>query len=447
MRLPGLLSRHDATALVASGPGARTAAALLRDADAIGAVLADAVPGDLAGKEVVLVADDRAIFAAALLACTMRGAVVALPPSAQPEMVREVRHREGVVTVLHDRTGMLGLDLRAIVDRAASESPVMRALVPLAPEAPIVVVYTSGTTGTPLRCPKTAGQLVGEADTLRAMFRVAPGTPILPTVPPHHVYGLLFGVLLPLVSGGSFPCETLMHGEPLAALATRDRSRVLVSVPAHLRALRTLPAGGLPRFERVFSSAAPLPRETWDDLSARFGWRVTEALGSSETGGIAYREHPDAPWTPFDGVSVDVDADGRMLVDSPFVDPSAPRPFTTGDRIERVGTTGFRHLGRADGVIKIAGTRISIAEVEHRLLAVPGIEDAAVIAVDVDGLRGTELWAVIVSQTHTDARAVRQALLPHLEPVVIPRRVRVVDALPRDGSGKVRRAALRALFE
>jgi acyl-coenzyme A synthetase/AMP-(fatty) acid ligase len=442
--LPGLLSRHSADALVATGAVSRTAAQLLRDVEAI----ARALPADVTGREVVLVADDRYVFAAALIACTLRGAIAALPPSAQPEMVKEIRHRENVVTVLHDRSGMLGIDVGAITLRTGQDPlPAFVPLRPLDPGQPIVDVYTSGTTGTPMRCPKTAGQLIGEADTLRAMFDISASTPILATVPAHHVYGLLFGVLLPLVSGAPFARETALHGEPLSALARRDGARVLVSVPAHLRALRSLDPSAMPPLTRVFSSGAPLPRDTYDDLAARFGWRVTSAYGSSETGGIGYRDHPDDPWTPFTGVRIDIGDDERLWVDSPFLGPSTPRPFATGDRVERVGEDGFRLLGRVDGVLKVAGTRVSIAELEHRLLAVPGIDDAAVIAVDVGGARGTEVWAVVVSKEHRDARSVRHALVPFLEPVVLPRRVRVVDALPRDGAGKVRRADLRALFD
>jgi acyl-coenzyme A synthetase/AMP-(fatty) acid ligase len=440
--LPGLLARHAADALVATGTRPRTASDLVDDAHAI----ARALPPEIEGREVVLVADDRYAFAAALIACTMRRAIAALPPSAQPEMVREIRHRENVVTVLHDRAGMRGIDVGAVLAQRSASIP-YAALAPLDPAASIVDVYTSGTTGTPMRCPKTAGQLIGEADTLRSMFAIAEGTPILATVPPHHVYGLLFGVILPLVSGGSFARETVLHGEPLAALARRDRSRVLVSVPAHLRALRTLERGAMPSIERVFSSGAPLPNETYDDLLDRFGWRVVSAYGSSETGGVAYRSHPDDPWTAFDGVAIEVGEDGRLLVDSPFVDPSASRPYATHDRVERVGDHGFRLLGRVDGVLKIGGTRVSIAELEHRLLAVPGIDDAAIVAADVGGARGTEVWAAIVSKVHGDAQAVRRALAPYFERVVLPRRVRVVEALPRDSNGKLRRAELRKLFE
>src|SRR5690606_35610846 len=114
---------------------------------------------------------------------------------------------------------------------------------PLDRDRRIVVVYTSGTTGTPMPCPKTAGQLVGEAATLAATFGIGPGDRLLATVPPHHIYGLLFGLLLPLVSGASIARETALHAEPLADLVARDGVRVLISVPAHLRALRVLEPG------------------------------------------------------------------------------------------------------------------------------------------------------------------------------------------------------------
>jgi acyl-coenzyme A synthetase/AMP-(fatty) acid ligase len=440
--LPGLLSRHAASDLLATGAEPRTAADLFADAG----VIARALPAARPGAEVVLVCHDRYLFAAAMIACIERGLVVALPPNAQPEMVRELRKHPDVLTVLHDQPGMLGLDVRALIDAASEPRASFAPFAPLPSERPIVVVYTSGTTGTPLRCAKTAGQLIGEARVLRDMFAIGPGTPILATVPPHHVYGLLFGVLLPLVSGASFARETLLHAEPLAALARRDQSRILVSVPAHLRAMRLLEPGTFPALDRIFSSGAPLPRETYETLEAQLGWRVTEALGSSETGGIAYRESPDAAWTLFDGVAVSIDDEGRMLVDSPFLDPSGARPFVSGDRIERAGDRGFRLLGRADGVIKVGGTRISVAELEHRLLAIGGIEDAAALAVEVGGSRGVEVWAVLVGKGH-DAASIRKALVPFLDPVVVPRRVRFVDALPRDANGKVRRASLRALFD
>jgi acyl-coenzyme A synthetase/AMP-(fatty) acid ligase len=449
--VPALLSRHQAGDLVTFGAQPRTAFDLLLDARAIAARLPAAPSTTRSGgaPELALVCRDRYLFAASMLAAWERGYVVALPPNAQPQMLTELRRSGSVATVLHDQSGMLGLDVRAFV----SPSPTLFASdagyeppPPLAADRRIVVVYTSGTTGTPMPCPKTAGQLFGEARLLARTFGIPPGERVFATVPPHHIYGLLFGVLVPLVAGASFARETLLHAEPLASAILAAGARVLVSVPPHLRALRVLPPGRLPRLARVFSSGAPLPAETADDLRSRFGWSVTEVLGSSETGGIAWRDRPGALWVPFEGVSVREGEGGRMLVESPFLDPAAPRPFVSGDRIASREGGCFEHLGRADGVLKVGSTRVSVAEIEARLLAIPGVEDAAALAVNVGGARGWESWVAVVAPGKTPAQ-IRRALLSWLDPVVLPRRIRVVDALPREANGKLRSDALRALFE
>lgn len=96
-----------------------------------------------------------------------------------------------------------------------------------------------------------------------------------------------------------------------------------------------------------------------------------------------------------------------MLVDSPFLDPSALRPWVSGDRIALLPDGSFRHLGRVDGVLKIGSTRVSIAELEARLLAIPGVTDAAAIAVEVGGARGWESRALVAgtgSRLHRFAR-------------------------------------------
>ena len=94
--LPGFLSRHSASDRIATGAEPRAAGDLVRDAEAI----ARALPAAPRGSEVVLVCHDRYLFAAAMLACIERELVVALPPNAQPSMVREVRLQANVATVL-----------------------------------------------------------------------------------------------------------------------------------------------------------------------------------------------------------------------------------------------------------------------------------------------------------------------------------------------------------
>src|SRR5690606_15693622 len=101
---------------------------------------------------------------------------------------------------------------------------------------------------------------------------------------------------------------------------------------------------------------------------------------------------------------------------------------------------------RADGVVKIGGKRISLAEIERRLLDIPGVEDAAVWVVEVDGARGNETVALVVAPGLSPEH-LRTELRRWLDPVVIPRRLRLVDALPREANGKLTRRRLLDAFD
>ncbi len=440
-----MLRQHRPEAPVAWSREKQTTAAQLRaHVEGFAALLAPAADGD----ELLVICRDRYRFTVAVLAAWQRGYSVALPPNPQLQTIRSIRQKPGVVSVIHDVDGFdKGIDVRDARVVEAARAAVGKAPFSLFPEPPpdrrLATVYTSGSTGDHTACPKTARQLLGEARLLARTFPLPEGARVLPMVPSHHIYGLLFGVLVPLVSGASFYRHTPLHAAEIAAVGPVD---VLVSVPAHLRGLLIAKAGELPPVARAFSSAAPLSPRVADAVKERFGWTITEVFGSSETGGIAWRQSGGrGPWTPLPEVSVDADADGRLLLDSPFLAPGTPRPYLGGDRIEVLADGTFEHLGRADGVLKIGGVRISLAEVERRLLDIDGVDDAAVLGVRVDGPRGHEIRAAVVAPG-LDLDAIRRALRGWLAAVAMPRRLKLVDALPRTASGKLRRADLEALF-
>jgi acyl-coenzyme A synthetase/AMP-(fatty) acid ligase len=482
-RTPGIspiLAHHEPESPVAFGQaGERSAERLRTDVARVAAVLPESTHDE--PREILCVATDRYHFTVALLAAWQRGHRVALPPNAQPELLRSLADDPAISLVIHDTDEMTGLDLRPLLTEDARATPANPlALAPLPAARRLVTVWTSGSTGEHQRHPKTAGQLFAEALVLAERFGLAAGAGVrvVATVPSHHIYGLLFSVLVPLVSGGSFLRETPLHAGVVRAALEETRADVLVSVPAHLRALRILDPGQLPPLSRVFSSGAPLPPDTARMLYERFRWAVTEVLGSTETGGIASRvcgpEHSAPvsfagapvgfagapvgfagapvgfasearPWLPLPHVQIDVDGEGRLLVDSPFLPPDGLRPWRTADRIELVGSlvepVGFHHLGRVDGVVKVGGKRVALAEIERRLLEIPGVEDAAATVVSVDGARGQETVALVVAPG-LSPEFLRAELRRWLDPVVVPRRLRLVDALPREPNGKLTRKRL-----
>ena len=469
---PGSLFRpvaHAAGDLVALGAdGVRRGGDLLRDVLAV----ARRLPAPGPGSEVLVVCGDRYHVAVAVLAAWERGHAVALPPNAAPETVRALRRRPGVVALLHDTDTPDEFDLRPWLGVGDELSPGTgvasavgvgdelapgtgpAALAEIDGARVIATVYTSGSTGAHQACPKTAAQLLGEAATLARCFAVTPARRVVATVPPHHLYGLLFSVLMPLAAGASFVRETPLHAETGAATARRHAADLLVSVPIHLRSLTVLDAGELPALAGVFSSGAALPSETAAALG-ELGLVVTEIYGASETGGIAWRRHLpgalEATWAPLPGVEIVADASGRLLLRSPFLPPDAAIPFACEDVIEVALGGRFRLLGRRDGVLKIGGKRVALAEVEQRLLAQPWLADAAVAASAVEGPRGQEIVAAVVARAPgPDAELVarvRQGLLQWFDPVVVPRKIKVVSRLPREASGKLTRASLLALFE
>lgn len=448
-----LLGRHGAQSPVAVGAaGVRTALDLTTDAHSIAATL-PAREGD-----VLVVCADRYLATACMLAAWSRGRAIVLPPNAQPGSVREVADAEATAVVLHDSDLPGGVDVRRIVTQQERATREYEAPTPIPAERRVATVWTSGSSGAPRLCTKTAAQLFGEAETLASLFGEQAGAVRLSTVPAFHLYGLLFGVLEPLVSGGVFVRETPFFAPAVAATLVRTSATVLVSVPAHLRALEVLTRESVGRrVPRVCSSGASLSRATAASLASSLGWSVTEIFGSTETGGIGYRETVDSPYIPFPGVTVTTSRDGgtdgdgdtgggeRLVLRSPFTSEGASVAVVTDDlvRIERDGR--FFTLGRIGGVVKVAGKRVSLAEVEARLREVPGVEDVAVLAREAGGARATRL-AAIVAGRGLSAAALRATLQMHFDPVVVPRPIVLVHALPRDATGKLKREDLLAML-
>ena len=419
---------------IAVGPGGTLAASdLVADAGRVAAGLVHHEPGAVA-----LSCSDRYLFAAALLGAWQAGRAVFLPQNGQPDTLRALREDPDVRILLHDRTGSAeGIHVGALLSRSIPPAPWPE----IDPGRHLVTLLTSGSTGKSQRCPKTGVQLLGEATVLARVFGVARGARILATAPPHHIYGLLFGILLPLRAGGVIIRETPLHAESVVASLRRYAATHLVSVPAHLAVLGEV--DDPPPLACVFSSGAPLPSSTSEALRVRIGWRVVEVYGSTETGGVAWKSGAE-PWRPLPGVSVSAADDGRILVSSPFLPPGT-RSYLGADLISPVEGGGFHLLGRRDGVAKIAGKRVSLREIEDLLLRVPGVRDSAVVARPSSSPRGEEIWVAVAADGVTSV-GLRTALSGWLDPVAMPRRIRIVHALPRGETGKLAHERLLELF-
>ena len=328
----------------------------------------------------------------------------------------------------------------------------------LDPQARQLVVFTSGSSGEPSAISKQLHQLFDEVSALEAAFGARlDGATVHATVSHQHIYGLLFRVLWPLAAGRPVAAQRVGYLEDLHAVPGRI---ALIASPAHLKRLQLANTGDLPgRLAAVFSSGGPLPAESLAPCIERLGQTPIEVYGSSETGGVAWRQRPpgasDAePWRALPGVEWQLD-DGQLQLRSAHIGNHASGGWYTAADHARAEGPGFVLLGRADRIVKVEEKRVSLAAVEQalldgaqvreaRALLLPGSrQELAVVLVPT-----ADAWALIDAGGRAAWLApLRERLAALLEATVRPRRWRLVSELPANTQGKTTQAALQALFD
>jgi acyl-coenzyme A synthetase/AMP-(fatty) acid ligase/3-hydroxymyristoyl/3-hydroxydecanoyl-(acyl carrier protein) dehydratase len=436
-----------------------------------------------AGTRWALFTEDTFDFACALFGAWHAGKTVIVPGDMQDDTVARLR---GVAD------GFLG-DLPGALARPASSRAGEHRFEPLDRETARLVVYTSGTNGEPLAIAKKLAQLDAEVHALETRFGTLCDTGLAPvnleaesmpglqdppgeattpviwaTVTHQHIYGLLFRVLWPLAAGRPFAAERLVFNEEIAQRIAGPA--VLVASPAHLRRLPETVDWSCARagLRAVFSSGGLLPHEAADAALALLGVAPVEVYGSSETGGVAWRQrarHGDT-WQPLPGIEFRVE-DGELAVRSPHL-PDLEW-FHTADRASAAadGMDGFELHGRADRIVKIEEKRVSLTALEQRLAASGDVAEARVLmladerpVVDAVGVvlpHAVRPAAVVALSEVGRAKLqhigkaalvneLRALLLAAVDRVALPRRWRFVDALPANAQGKSTEALLGALF-
>jgi acyl-coenzyme A synthetase/AMP-(fatty) acid ligase len=413
--------------------------------------------------------EDTYACAVALLALSHAGASAVLPPNAGSGTLRRLRGdlAGGLVDPGIGHEALAGLP---VLDPLARRAPPPRSWPRLDPGAPFADFSTSGTTGAGKSVGKALRHLADEVACLEARFgdALGGGTRIYATVSHQHVYGLLFRLLWPLAAGRPLCADTFLHAGELLPRMLRGGDCALVATPTHLKRMCSLPAFAKlrDRCRAIFSSGGPLDEETARGVAGALGAAPFEIFGSTETGGVAWRQRGEAPesalWTPFAPVAVARDQrDGRLVATSPFVSageealPSGAARLAMGDRVELVGGSRFRLLGRADRDVKVGEKRLSLPEMEARLREHAYVSEVALAALE----QASELRvhaALVPSEAGRAAlreqgrREVGRLLAEHLaldwDRVLLPRAWRFVDELPRDAQGKATVELLAALF-
>lgn len=422
---------------------------------------------------------DRYAFAVAWLACLLRGLPMGLPPDALPATLSRLAEQAGAehpgqrLLALSDAplhataapppwvTLGLGLDVEPSAHAAFTEG-----LCTLKDEQVAVKLYTSGSTGTPKAQAKTWGELLrnaaGQYERLCQHLQKPhlQGHTVVGTVPPQHSYGLESTVMLPLLGGARLSSRRPYLPEDVrAALAEVPAPRILVTTPFHLR---MLVESGVqwPAVELLLCATAPLSRELARAAETAFAGQLLEIYGCTEAGQLATRRTTETDvWQTLGSVRIEA----RPAAPKPLEDGARPARFEPGsaleywasqghipqplalaDHLELIDAHHFRLGGRKQDLVHVAGKRTSLGHLNQLLQSVPGALDGVFWLPSEKADQVVRPVAFVVAPG-LSPQAIRDHLRPLMDPVFLPRRLIMVDALPREPSGKLTHARLAAL--
>ena len=388
--------------------------------------------------------DNAPVFLAWLLAVVCADKTLILPP-----------HQPFLDALLSDDSDIVRLDDGISVARSDLDSDSLTRTLTHTLDNKAIIFYTSGSTGTPKAIKRTLGELMAESLTLLERFPVLQEALVYRSVSHQHLYGLTFGLFVPLVGRGVAYLTQMSSPETLgnirSAGAPTDsqahRVSVLVSSPALLKRC----AGVFDFAVSVIISAGGVLSRT---VSVQYTADVIEIFGSSETGVVAWRDgKADAPFSPFSDMNITLSDTGALVITSPRANDNTP--LITQDQGELVGT-GFILQGRSDRIIKLEEKRLSLDAIEDALHSLADVADCHVLSV-AHGERAF-LSAVVVlddSAQHlldTDGKKtmvhrLKTALRQHLEPIALPKHWRFVRQIPRNPQGKIDKLQMTALFD
>lgn len=324
-----------------------------------------------------------------------------------------------------------------------------------------LIKLTSGSTGMPKGIVTSEANLIADFENIVSSMGITPDDINLGAIPFSHSYGFS-NLVSPLVLQGTpVVISNDYLPQSIAGLAERFECTVVPGIPMMFEHLSNLARGdGDFRTVRTFISAgAPLPASTSRRFRERFGATIHTFYGCSECGGITYDRAGAAVergtvGTAMNGVTLNVDQ-SRVTVQSGAValgyladaqrfEPFENGRFTTDDLIESRESGEVALTGRASELINTAGKKVNPREVEQIILQLHGVREVKVWG-EPAGARGEVVAAAVVADPDVTREQVREFCRTRLSLHKVPRIVKLIEAIPIDERGKVKRAALAEL--
>ena len=395
---------------------------------------------------------------------------------AQPKSMRWLHPLASRVGVRH----LLSLDERGrgSLSEAASTWPTKFETVQRSGDDLAAILYTSGTTGRSKGAMLTHGNLASNAVVLHRQWGFRPDDVLIHMLPLFHVHGLFVACHCVLMNGSAMRFHAKFDAR--RALKEFATSTVFMGVPtfySRLLAERGLTRQACANVRLFISGSAPLLAETHVEFEKRTGHRILERYGMTETGMLTSnplegerRPGSVGPALPGTDVRVVDDEDrpcaagtiGHVQVRGANVFagywrmPERNREEFTPDGFFRTGDMGslsrdgyLSIVGRSKDLIITGGYNVYPKEIEIALDELPGVRESAVVGVPHPDF-GEAVTAVLVpregEKVPTEAEVIA-ALRKKLANFKIPKRVYVVDDLPRNTMGKVQKNLLRERFQ
>ena len=399
-------------------------------------------------------------------------------------LVTDAEHREAGIAALalvesqsHSTICVHAIDELFVGSDAASTGDVGDGIEAVDSDAPLLLAYTSGTTGAPKGALHTHGGMLANVSAALAAHDLTEADRVLSVLPLFHVGGLCIQTLPALLEGAEVVLHPRFDADAWLASIASMRPTLTLMVPATLRAAIAHPAWpttDLSCLRVIMAGSSTIPRALIDAVHAR-GVPLGQIYGATETGPVtvalkacdARRKPGFAGWPCFEqsirvvdatGVDVDVDAAvGEILVRAPNmmqgywresnVDGFRDGWFATGDLARCDGEGCMEVVGRSRDLIISGGENVYPAEVEDLLLATEGVAEAAVVGIP-DERWGEVPAAFVVRANNAKAAALDETAIAaifddRLARFKHPKRIVFIDRLPRNAMGKVQAHLLR----
>ena len=374
---------------------------------------------------------DRYLFIVAYLAVCLRQQVSLLPANQTPKTLTDLRASYPESYTLSDNKTEADFYIAYdLLEQSTRPCPLIDI------DRPLSISFTSGSTGKPKAIIKTWREFQKSAALALQRFKLQnQQITLLSTVPMQHMYGLETSFFWVLLSRMTLHNSRPFYPEDIRkTLADVAAEKILVSTPRHLKSCSQT-QGQWNNVKFILSSTAPMNKELAQQIEHNLQAPLFELFGSTETLSFASRRTSKTMhWQPYASIQLAQDNDQFVLQGGHLI-----KPRVLDDTFEIDAKGNFNVLGRSADLIKIAGKRASLNDLNQQLTGISGIEDGVFFY-----SKNERLSALVVSKLpkKTIIKHLRQAI----DEVFLPRAIYSVSALARNNMGKILKMELEQLI-